>query len=534
MTSVTTLLRSLHLDKNISLEENWEERDEEIKRLTKSFKRIENLWEERKKDCEDSMAVILPNEKENKELYTSSTSRDCLEEARTSLRNAFDQVVYPYFHRICDLNGDRQGSDAEKTKTDLYQGNLEAMRKSKRKMDTKIETYLYVQEKALDDKNKQKEKDRIEAERAAAAAEREKRVNDGERPDSRERWKEAANRPEKLSIRTPPADMRLWKLEFECWYEDSRYQNAPRKNQLVSLKKCLEKDVQDELGITDEWLQRKIAIFPQQSEEDKTDPDDCVWSQLDKIFKAHYPLTRLRFDLLDNEKRQGEDVHALHSRISGMIKDAKFDKMKPPQLEAMFMLYYMRATDHKLVDKVLEDTTNYGETVLPEDIKVKAQHMISMEQMKQAGEKRNGGIFDRLEKMQSRDNRGKQPQKGRANSTASGSRSNSSGGQQRKELPSNWRNMDPDEKKTAFLNAGVCMRCGANHNGNACEHKNTKCGTCGGNGHTTAACFTGPPENGDQASRAREKKRAKKRNRERSRTASRPAPAQPGPSDDSN
>ena len=65
MTSVTTLLRSLHLDKNISLEENWEERDEEIKRLTKSFKRIENLWEERKKDCEDSMAVILPNEKEN-------------------------------------------------------------------------------------------------------------------------------------------------------------------------------------------------------------------------------------------------------------------------------------------------------------------------------------------------------------------------------------------------------------------------------------------------------------------------------------
>merc|ERR1712083_1191084 len=104
-----------------------------------------------------------------------------------------------------------------------------------------------------------------------------------------------------------------------------------------------------------------------------------------------------------------------------MIKDAKFDKMTPPQLEAMFMLYYMRATDHKLVDKVLDDTTNYGETVLPEDIKVKAQHIIPMEQMKQAGEKRDGGIFDRLKKMQSPDNHGKQPHKNaRANSTAGG------------------------------------------------------------------------------------------------------------------
>ena len=110
-------------------------------------------------------------------------------------------------------------------------------------------------------------------------------------------------------------------------------------DQLMGMAGTLDEGVKNELCFPEEYIKSKAAIFPEQAKENNTDPDECIWSKLDKIFKAKYPLTLQRFDLLDGTISSSEDVQALYTSLSSMIKDVKFRQMTDREMEAIVMLY---------------------------------------------------------------------------------------------------------------------------------------------------------------------------------------------------
>ena len=246
-------------------------------------------------------------------------------------------------------------------------------------------------------------------------------------------------RPKELQADDKPSVLRLWKREFQDYYESNRMDLLTRRVAQNLFLQCISQKLRIKVR---QRISDATPVLPAPAASGAQNLGSC-YQALDDIFKAAYPIVRRRQEFFCYMQKPNQKTSDYMDKVKELFDEAEFHTFKPGEL--------------------LTYKTIQGCTVEPARTKFVREEAPDFEKLAKIAQTIEAG-------------------------------ENALKGQPRDPAHNSQGDVHADQVGGAGkFSQNVCRRCNgrdaSNHNGNTCRFKNTVCYVCGQKGHIKGSPF---------------------------------------------
>ena len=135
-------------------------------------------------------------------------------------------------------------------------------------------------------------------------------------------------KPRELQLDDKPSVLRLFKREFQDYYETSEMKCHPLRVQQSYFLSCVSVKLKTKIR---HKIRDTTPILTIKGDDGEDEADSC-YKALDDIFKAEYPMVRRRQEFFNYMQRQNQKTSEYMDKLQDLFDEAEFEKLDPRDL----------------------------------------------------------------------------------------------------------------------------------------------------------------------------------------------------------